>query len=479
MVFESDLFLLQKLSFPDIRTVFVFDPGKATVPNYKSGFNFISTKDEINNLSNQKNKYLLFNLSRIDTSSFPLNFDKIEGIISFDQSVEAHEDFYAGNLFFVLNENQSFRWLISESHQAVDFLYDLDTFGTLTDMSNLFSSFTSVFNFFRVKFGNIRKISNGSIQIMKREKHFFDQLKNLNYDSFIIKVDSSYENNILAINFYENTKRNFTLKRAINSIGVKKLKNEYETLKELNSQHFRNFKVPKIVQYDKTLLLALKEDLRSTDYYKVHKIIYKRFLKSIKEYYTRYQSEIQIKDILKDEKILEALFEIENRLRQRKLPKGISLVNLGKIYKKIVGFLNSMDVDKRIPVSLGNNNLKPEYIGYSPNMIYLLNWENARLNTPLLFDLFEYNFIHMEEWENPQPHMLVNDIEALKYYEEFESIYNSDNFDFELHLKVFMIIRFVRELKIILSKKICYPEINLKIYLWIQFIEKYESGSTW
>jgi hypothetical protein len=475
MVFESDLFLIQKLAFPEAKTIIVIDPGKVAVSNYKSNFIHVSRKDEIKKMSFLENKFVIFNLSGADTFSIPIKFDKVEGIVSFSGSDETSEEFYCGNLYYTLNENNSFRWLISQDHTTADFLFDLHTYGKLTDMSNLFSSYKSVMNYFRVKNRNLRKVTDGNIQIIKREKHFFDELSDLTYDSFITRLDSCYLNNILEIKYYENGKRKFNLKKAINNIGQIKLENEHKALNELAKHDFQNFEVPEIVRNNKSLITVVKPDLKSTDYYKVKKLIYNRFLIGIKEYYSKFNSTNSVKKILKGEKIISLMQDIENRIRQRQLPKGISLINLGNLYKKLITIINEIDIERQIPVSLNNNNLNPDYIGYSPEKIYFLNWENAKFDHPLLFDLFEYNFVHIEEWENPQSHFLVNDIEALKDHDEIQSLIATYNLDFELHLKLYLLIRLSNELSAIISKKVIYPETNLKIFFWLEFMIEYDA----
>ena len=142
--FENDLFIIVRLAFPSTKKVIVLDPGKVIIKNYDCGFFYAYTRDQVINISKEKNQFLLVNMSGAASFSFPFDFSYIEGIISFNDIAEASLDFYHYSLYYLVDQHNMLRWLISENHKQTDFLDDYYQIQFVTDVSNLFSGFSSL-----------------------------------------------------------------------------------------------------------------------------------------------------------------------------------------------------------------------------------------------------------------------------------------------------------------------------------------------
>jgi hypothetical protein len=197
------------------------------------------------------------------------------------------------------------------------------------------------------------------------------------------------------------------------------------------------------------------------------------FIKSIFEYIFKTLDTHQINKILKEEGITETFFFIKNKIEKNVFPQGLSVVQLLKVFKIMVSWLDEINVEKTIPVSLVNMDLVPENIGISKTSISFLNWEKSNFKSPVLFDLFNYFFSYVESLETTDSEILINNIELLSGSEEVLNLINKYQLDFDLHLKLFMLIRFAPVLSGLLAKQVVPPEISLKLFIWADFSEKY------
>ncbi|MFC2114801.1 hypothetical protein ACFLRI_05590, partial [Bacteroidota bacterium] len=102
-ILESDLFLISKLAFKQNREIFVLDPGKECISNVSCGFHYVRHRKEVEALAINPRTYYIINISGANTFSFPLDFSKVEGIISFNRNIETSLDYYHSTLFYKTN----------------------------------------------------------------------------------------------------------------------------------------------------------------------------------------------------------------------------------------------------------------------------------------------------------------------------------------------------------------------------------------
>jgi len=81
--FEKELFAIARVFLNTSLNIFVLDPGNICIRNYHSGFHYVTTRQEVSELSAINEKFIIINLSGADISTFPFDFSLIEGIISF------------------------------------------------------------------------------------------------------------------------------------------------------------------------------------------------------------------------------------------------------------------------------------------------------------------------------------------------------------------------------------------------------------
>ena len=175
--------------------------------------------------------------------------------------------------------------------------------------------------------------------------------------------------------------------------------------------------------------------------------------------------------MIKDSRIPEILDHLKTIIEKKKFPRGLSIINYVKVFKELVLVLNGLDMKQTVPTSLVNVDLTPSNIAYTKERIHLLKWENADPKYPILFDLFEYSFAYIEDFDSPDIEYLTNDLDALRNSEQVEKLIEKTGLDFNLQLSLFALLRFSPEMLLFLDKAVLPPERNIKLYIWAAFFE--------
>jgi hypothetical protein len=468
---ESDLYLVSRLVFAKQKEVFVLDPGNQCISNIKTGLHFVRQRKEVENLAKLNKSFFLINLSGASTFSFPIDFNKVEGLISFNRRIETSTDYFHTLLHIQTDENDRLKWLLSEKHKKADFLTDTDENKSLVDVNNFFSVIPFVYNFFRLKLGFVGSIAKGKIQVLLKERYLFSFLENLDYDSFSVNIRPSFDAGVIHARFFRQNKWVFSAKRAFNPLGRKKLSNENKVLKLLQQENFTDLAVPVSTEFPDGNLLQFSEHFRQTDYYGIQKRINSRFTNAVFEYIRLKPGKIKLKKLLVENKSFEILEHLRQIIEKKKFPRGLSVINYVKVYTELIQLINKLDLEQEIRTSIVNKDLTPAHIAYSNTRIHLLKWENSELQYPVLFDLFEYSFSYMEDFDSPDIEYLTNDLLSLYESPQIKELIEKTGLDFKLQLDVFALLRFGPELMLFLNKKVLTPERNLRLFVWASFFE--------
>ncbi|MBT4968223.1 MAG: hypothetical protein HOM80_04360 [Bacteroidetes bacterium] len=468
---ESDLYLISRFVFANPKEVFVLDPGNVCISNVKTGLHFVRQRKEVESLAKLNKSYFLINISGASTFSFPIDFSKVETLISFNKKVETSTDFYHTQLHYHTDDSGRLKWILSEKYTRGDFLSDTDENKTLVDVNNFFSVFPFLINFIRLKLGFIGSVAKGRMQVLLKERYLFSFLENKQYESFSVNIRPSFSSGVILAKYYTNNKWIFSAKRGFNVKGRKKLANEHAILQNLNSKRFEHLEVPVSKEYPDGMLLTYKSTFKQMGYFGIQKLINERFNKAVFEYIQLKQDEQEIKSLIKDSRIPEILDHLKTIIEKKKFPRGLSIINYVKVFKELVLVLNGLDMKQTVPTSLVNVDLTPSNIAYTKERIHLLKWENADPKYPILFDLFEYSFAYIEDFDSPDIEYLTNDLDALRNSEQVEKLIEKTGLDFNLQLSLFALLRFSPEMLLFLDKAVLPPERNIKLYIWAAFFE--------
>lgn len=473
--FENDLFVIVKLAFPSVKKVVVLDPAKVVVRNYNKDFFFAYTRDQITNIIKEQKHFLLVNMSGAASFSFPFDFTTIEGIISFNGLEETSLDFYHYNLCYVVDQQNKVRWLISENHKQTDFLNEYYKSQFVTDVSNFFSSFSSLINYLNVKWGKLKKVTDGSCQILKRDKHFFTSIDNSQYDSFTVNLKDHTLPGLIRIKLYKGIKNRWVINHAINTIGHEKITNEKRILTEISKNTYNYFAISEYFVSDFNVVYSIEPSFKSADTQATKKIINSTLTNAVLEFQCLYSRESTLKKYWRDHNILSDLNWIRSRIAQDQIPRGISALNFTKLYTNILQIFNELDLDKCIRLGLNNNHLNSENIFSSGNKLFFTSWGNADFDLPLFYDLFQTVVNYADENTNADHEIILTNLQLELENQILKDFAIENNIDINIQFKTFIIFTFITEIKKLVVKKTVLPETNIKIYIWLEITNRFLS----
>jgi hypothetical protein len=478
-LFENDLLVMIRFAFPAAHKVVILDPGKTVIRNYNSGFTFIYTRDQVLAAGKEKTKFILVNFSGASSFSFPFDFQNVEGIVSFNIGYETSTDFYHFEFFYVVDQQNSLRYIISENHRDTYFLHDYHQPRFITDVSNLFSGFSSFTNYFNVKLGKIMKVTDGNFQVLKRNKNFLDCIENEKYESLIIpvKINSPINQGVIRIQAFSNKRCTAVINHSILPAGQEKIGNEKMVVSEISKTQFKYLAIPEYSFSDFSICYFLPVFLKPPHHRQTKSLIIKSLTNAIYEYQAPYYRQISLKDLWKGNEIIKVLNWIRNKISQNDLPRGLSPTNLTKLYSHIIDMFNGMDINQSVYVSLNNHSLNDENMYSDKDKLYFTSWINADFDLPLFSDIFYNEIGNLEEPRNIDTDGLINNFEVLM--NDPDIIENADKFEINLkqYLKIYMILNCSKELQAIISKKIVLPEVNVYVYNWLKIAENTTSNS--
>ncbi|HPD66187.1 MAG TPA: hypothetical protein P5050_11250 [Bacteroidia bacterium] len=468
-IFEKELYALSRIFFENNYPVFVLDPGGSVKKNFPSEFVYLVKRNQVEKLAAYQKKYYLINVSGANTFSFPLNFQYVEAIISFSPGTETSMDFYHKDLYYFQDEYKRINWIVSENHRVTDFFHDLDKARSLVDLNNFFSVFPYTWKYFMLKLGNVKKFAHGRIQLMIRQRYLFESLSQQHFDSYSVQF-SKYQDGIVRFRFYDSKKTAFLIKKAWNTEGKKKLEHEYELLSELQDLVLTRAEIPVISRVRQEYLLEFRESFGQHELYKWNSKLYVLLEEALHELSASQRGKTKISKLWRNENLHENLVFIKSRVDKKMFPNGLSIINFVKIYTALVKYFDESDPDMTIESGLSVRKIVPDNIGRSGDRVIFNNFEHAETFYPLFFDSFDFIFHAAESPEQPDSDNLIQDLEYLKHFLEEKGVLQNKE-DFELQLKVFLLIHIIPEMVNLLTKPVLPPEENLKLLLWADIID--------
>jgi len=470
-LFENDLLVVVRLAFPSAKTVIVLDPAKTVIRNFECGFTYIYTRDQVLAVGKEKRMFILVNVSGATSFTFPFNFSNIEGIISFNTGYETSLDYFHFEFFYVVDQKDTLRWIISDKHKNTAFLLDYHQHQFVTDISNFITNFSSLSNYLYVKFGKINKVTDGNFQVLKREKNFLNCVENEKYDSFIIQLNAPAIQGLIRINVYTQNKCSAVINHSILPSGLKKIENEKMVLSEISRSEFDHFATPDFNTSDFSVCYFLSPILKSTDHKQTRTLIKNKLIEAINEYQNPYCREITLKELWNGNDVLKILTLIRTRISQNQLPRGLSATNLARLYAKIINIFNELDLNQSINVSLNNHSFNEENIYSANQKLYFTSWLNADFDLPLFSDLFYKEIGFVDGPGNPDADTLIKNINILINNSKLKEIAANYKADIKLYLKLYLILTCTTQLQTIVLKKIVLPEVNVHVFNWLSIAE--------
>ncbi len=468
--FEKDIYLIHRLAFPHLNVkIFILDPEKKLVRNLNHRMIIpVRTRKDIEFVKSYNRPHTLINISGAQTFSFPFSFEKISGIITFNQYPEVSELFYHYELYYSCNSKEQISWLYDKNYRDHDFLLHLEEISTTVDINNLWTFFPDSLKYLRLWLGDLKRISSGLVQILIPEKHEF--LSQLNKgESISIPLYKARKTGVITIFIKKGKKVIRIIKIPSDPLEKDILKHDVEIIQNQEKELIRPESRKNYSEYH------CSRPVRVLSHYKLHSKYREPFIRKVLDYNIHYLRHQALEDFLKKNDVIKSLDFIKLRLKSRAIPQGLGLYNFTFVFKHITALLNELKHDSHIPVSYSNPNLSPENIFSDGQNICLLHWEHYNQNYPLIYDLFDWIFKEEESKEDPDAENLAEDLQWLS--EELSPFMEKHelSFDFDKLLKLYLLTRFSREMFFMLNNPRIIPEENMKIYLWAEWFKLQEA----
>ena len=226
-----------------------------------------------------------------------------------------------------------------------------------------------------------------------------------------------------------------------------------------------------------SVVYRISPTFKSADSIKTKKLISLHLTDAVLEFQSLYKREITLHKFWKSTEVLRDFNWIKSKIGSNQLPRGISAINVTKLYANLLLFFNALDLSKNICLSLNNNLLYSENIYSADNKLYITSWANADFDLPLFFDLFQKELYSATEINSSDTDALYNNLQFLVNSKSLTEFSIQNNIDLDFHFKVFMIVNFIQELKQLLAKKIVMPESNIELYKWLDLTNRF-AGKT-
>lgn len=466
--YESDLYLLKQLFFPQARLVALLDPEGWVKPNMKTPFFRINDQSSVKALSEVESGLVLINMTNIPVKRYPVQDRAVAGILSFAKKGETYQNFTIDRFHYVLNNIETLRWVFSNNLLYPHFLNYYDSW---SEYGNLFKGFCYLSGAFR----QMRWLADGYFEVLHPSGLFFDNLSSGPYQGFTLFTKDMFYKGVALLQLVASDKVHYYAKIPVTDEGDKRLSSEHSMLKSLENQSFRNLRLPYAESESNLLLLSNAMNFRHKSFPKWKK----HHFKALGEYTRTFAQESSIEEFLRQEHVLEKLASIKTAIARDELPKGLGPTNTAMLYQQLVAILNNLPMDQKLILSLVHGDFTEENLSIEDDQLVILDWEDARFGWPALGDVFDFITFRIEEEGPPDLASFQDEWRKLKTHEAFRVLVSEFAPNPILQFRVFWFTKVLFYIWNSLFKEFLPYYINWRLYWWRQMLEAYQNEADW
>lgn len=459
-VYESDLFLLQKLFAPKAELVLIMDPSGFLKGNYPTGYLLLRTHEDILNVKKLTQYFTLINLSEIPVSAFPFETDKIDCIISLNPKDKKNNVFKAHQLYYFKNEFGTIRWIFLKNLKRTSFF---NIHGYEIVHSPLFEAFS----WLALKLGQPQWIVDDFIVVLNREAKLLNEIDKKPFDTYSIFCSKFLTEEKIIIQLLSK-KQEIThyVKFGLTKESQEVLENENNILSEIRKKNFQHFTVAENEYSEPFLYLSniLSKKVSSESLKTIH-------FKALGEIYKAFKKRIPISELLRNDQTLTKVNRIKSAIKKREIPSGISGMASAELINSLVKIINTFEPDKEIAVSLAHNDFTSWNVFKEKDKLAILDWELAQYDIPIFFDVFEFIIHHQEQEDQPKAEIFFAELDKYLRNDQLQKLRSDYNIDLFLYLKLYLVLRFLRLFDRYVSKKVLPYNLNWKLHFWNEILK--------
>jgi thiamine kinase-like enzyme len=466
--FESDLYLLKQLFFPQASVVALLDPEGAVKPNMETPFFRIADQSSMKALGEVQQGLVIINMTNIPVQRYPVQPKALEGVLSFAKKGETYKGFTTDRFYYVQNEIETIRWVFSNNLRYPHFLRYYDS---LAAYSNLFKGFCRLSGAFR----ELKWLADGHFEVLHPSGLFFDNLPSGPYQGFTLFTKDAFQRGIALLQLIHDDRVVSYAKLPLTANGLAYLQHEHQVLSHLSAYTFRTLRQPAATWEDNLLLLSNVMALPPTAFTKWRKYHFR----ALGEYTRAFARDLTLEQFLKQEAVLDKMGAVKQAIEADALPQGLGPTNALNLYKELVKTLNSLPLEASLTVSLVHGDFTEENLSIEKETLIMVDWEQAHFSWPALSDLLLFIGYRMEEEGPPDLERFQDEWQKLTEQEAFRVLCSEFARQPMLHFRVFWFIKALTYLWNALSQTFLPYYVNWRLYLWRQLLEAYQQEAEW
>lgn len=467
--YESDLYALARVFFPDVDTVFVMDPHQRTVHNWDTDLVFVNARADLQQVGRRPVPYALINLSRLPIKAHPIDHGRLAAALSFFPSHRDEELLpYGRNYYAMANPYGGIRWIVPENLRHARFLslYAEDVYHPMIYRGIVAAA---------ARWGRWRWVTDVRFRLYRKDDTLLPRLKGIDhitYDSFaLFSGRLNLHGRVLAA-LYDRNRISAFVKTAVQKGAAGALQHEYEVLRKLAAYSFERLVIPSTVRQGDDVIFQpiFPENARPLQE------LSPMFLAAWRSIQQPFDQMIEAEKWMEQTHWPATVETLTEQARRNDVPVGVSAQNVLRLLEQIKAAIDK-SVGRVLRFSLTHGDFSGRNIHWDGRKVYAVDWERARWTAPAMSDFLAFHLEPFEARGVIDPDEVMPDLEAWMKDPEVQQVLDLDEQALRAHLLLSLIDRSLYYLSRLLPKRSIYHQINLRFYLWYQLFHRFMTNA--
>jgi len=463
-IFESDVFWMSRLFFPELEHVIVLDPFEKIKPNLGAGLHYVRKKNEVEQVGNLKGiDCLIINISDVPIDQYPFDQTSIVGIISLADEPTEYKGMKKHTLLGIDTPLDTIRWLFPDNLRSPHFIA---IYNNEEIYGNIFKGYSKL----TLNLGLENFLVDRKINLFKSKKYLYDKLKSLDFETFTVFTGRFLQTGKVLMQLIKANQPAYYVKCGLTPGGRQKIRHECQILEHLTTIDHDELQIPHAQMIDDWMLM---EPILANKTKQDHLKLASLHFNALKAFKAPYLKEDSLQNVLRTHYVLSRLGAIYNQLKQGNLPEGLSKSQLIDLYSKLTCLLNTLPLEKRVPISLAHGEFNYQNIAIEGNTLNLLDWEEATWDAPVLYDVFYFMMFIEEKSKEFDIANFQTELEEHFQKIEFNNYVQAlGNPSIQVHFNLFLIMYGIQSMEQLLAKKAVPMETNYLLQFWKDLLER-------
>ncbi len=408
-ILTADIKIILHLFAPKQFNAFVFDPDCR-----------MKQVESLSRYESEDAPNILINFSKCVESIRGYSIEEFDMVFHFGGG-QLNLDFERSDFKVIQRRDGQMRWLYQKNIQSI-----LNTYNVCSKRSLAFSWLVKGIQ----KLGLDRLLVGTSLSIYSKKAHKLESLfEDLVYDSYTVFMGTAGYDRTPVISLQNKGEATHYVKFASNMHTMYRINNERQFIRRLKHKEPNTFMLPELCQeMDRTLMLTKAFDVKNSklnpEFGTMHQKVLRELIKL---------SPIQIQPIWKTafwNDILDNLSYLKRRQLSDQMKRVLLLLNQTR---------EEINNNEKIATSIAHGDFTPWNLRINGRKAVLYDWELAKCDAPLLFDLFHFNFQTEIFLKKANTSRLFDQIFKCADMGRIRYLIDTYKIDIDLHIKLYLL----------------------------------------